>query len=92
MLGGVDAPAKPTGFAAYRATVDVEKMRGDREVSWLLEKPSLNIWIGKDRHVMSYTIASGKSFNMVLSHVDKTDIATRGISEIPETDRTRKLI
>jgi salicylate hydroxylase len=25
---------------------------------------------------MTYTIASGKSFNMVLSHVDKTDPAT----------------
>ena len=26
--------------------------------------------IGHGRHVMSYTIASGKSFNMVLSHMD----------------------
>ena len=33
------------GFAAYRATVDVEKMKADSEVAWLLEKPALNIWL-----------------------------------------------
>lgn len=32
------------GFAAYRATVDVERMRNDPEVSWILKKPALNIW------------------------------------------------
>ncbi|RDL35133.1 Uncharacterized protein BP5553_07064 [Venustampulla echinocandica] len=76
VLGGKDAPVRSTGFAAYRATVDVEKMKADPELSWLLEKPSLNIWIGEDRHVMTYTIAAGKSFNMVLSHVDATDPLT----------------
>lgn len=35
-----------TGFAAYRATVDVAKMKADPEISWLLERPSLNIWYG----------------------------------------------
>lgn len=76
MLEGEDKPPQQTGFAAYRATVDVEKMKTDPDISWLLEKPSLNIWIGEDRHVMSYTIAAGKSFNMVLSHVDLTDPST----------------
>jgi salicylate hydroxylase len=28
------------------------------------------------RHVMSYTIAGGKSFNMVLSHPETTDPST----------------
>ncbi|KFY25049.1 hypothetical protein V491_01919 [Pseudogymnoascus sp. VKM F-3775] len=76
VLEGEDKPPQQTGFAAYRATVDVEKMKTDPDISWLLEKPSLNIWIGEDRHVMSYTIAAGKSFNMVLSHVDLTDPST----------------
>ncbi|KAH6669063.1 hypothetical protein B0J14DRAFT_599969 [Halenospora varia] len=76
VLGGVDAPPKKTGFAAYRGTVEVAKMKDDLEISWLLEKPSLNIWIGEDRHVMTYTIAAGESFNMVLSHVDPSDPAT----------------
>ncbi|KAH0279191.1 hypothetical protein KCU91_g1931, partial [Aureobasidium melanogenum] len=72
----VDDGPRATGFAAYRATVDVDKMRDDPETSWLLARPALNIWIGPDRHVMTYTIASGKSFNMVLSHVDRTDPST----------------
>lgn len=32
------------GFAAYRAVVDVGKMRRDPDLSWILEKPALNIW------------------------------------------------
>ena len=32
--------------------------------------------IGEDRHVMTYAIAGGESFNMVLSHVDRSDPAT----------------
>jgi len=76
VLGGSDVPPHLTGFAAYRATVNVEKMKADPDVSWLLDTPSLNIWIGEDRHVMTYTIAAGTSFNMVLSHVDSTDPST----------------
>ncbi|KAF4621956.1 hypothetical protein G7Y89_g14389 [Cudoniella acicularis] len=76
ILGGIDSPPQPTGFAAYRATVPAAKMQDDPEISWLLEKPALNIWIGEDRHAMTYTIAAGESFNMVLSHVDHSDPAT----------------
>ena len=72
-----DGPVK-TGFAAYRATVDVAKMREDPDTAWLLESPAQNLWIGHGKHVMSYTIASGKSFNMVLSHMDDTDPASWG--------------
>ena len=32
--------------------------------------------IGENRHVMVYTIGSGKSLNMVLSHVDRSDPST----------------
>jgi salicylate hydroxylase len=32
--------------------------------------------IGDQRHVMTYTIGAGKSFNMVLSHPDTTDPAS----------------
>ena len=32
--------------------------------------------IGEDRHVMTYAIAGGESFNMVLSHIDRSDPAT----------------
>ncbi|CAG9988599.1 unnamed protein product [Clonostachys byssicola] len=65
-----------TGFAVYRSTIDAQKMRDDPETATLLREPALNVWIGPQRHVMSYTIAAGKSFNLVLSHVDDTDPAT----------------
>ncbi|VUC37720.1 unnamed protein product [Clonostachys rosea] len=70
--GGVDKPASRTGFAAYRAVVDTERMRINPDTAWLLEA-GINIWIGEDRHVMTYCIAGGMSFNMVLSHGDHND-------------------
>jgi salicylate hydroxylase len=75
VLNGVDQPAMRTGFAAYRATVDVAEMRTHPELADLLAKPGLNLWIGDMRHVMTYTIAGGRSFNMVLSHPDRSDPA-----------------
>ncbi len=44
VLGGEDKPAQRTGFAAYRAVVKTELMRGDPDIAWLLEKPALNVW------------------------------------------------
>lgn len=32
--------------------------------------------IGEDRHVMTYTIAGGETFNLVLSHVDRSNPTT----------------
>ncbi|KAL2204839.1 FAD/NAD(P)-binding domain-containing protein [Sarocladium strictum] len=76
VLRGEEEAPKLTGFAAYRATVSTEMMAQDPDTAWLLERPGLNIWIGEDRHVMTYCIAGGKTFNMVLSHVDHTEPAT----------------
>ncbi|EFX02321.1 salicylate hydroxylase [Grosmannia clavigera kw1407] len=76
VLGGTDRLANKTGFAVYRAVVDTAKIQADADTAWLLEKPGINIWIGPDRHVMTYSIAGGNSFNMVLSHVDHSDPAS----------------
>ncbi|KAJ6153578.1 hypothetical protein N7470_006537 [Penicillium chermesinum] len=73
VLGDADRPPHLTGFAAYHAVVDMDRMREDPEISWLLEKPSLNLWVGDNRHVMSYPLSSDKTFNMVLSHPDNSD-------------------
>lgn len=72
----------------------MERIKEDPELSWLLEKPALNIWlarkyelylkvptdcsvrIGDGRHVMTYTIGAGKTFNMVLSHPDDSEPST----------------
>ncbi|TVY34811.1 FAD-dependent monooxygenase [Lachnellula subtilissima] len=80
VLGGIDQKPVHTGFAAHRATVDVQKMKADLTYLAFLgiERPQADFRrrIGEDRHVMTYTIAAGSSFNMVLSHVDKTDPST----------------
>ncbi|KAE8415988.1 hypothetical protein BDV36DRAFT_214074 [Aspergillus pseudocaelatus] len=76
ILDGEKMLFRKPGFAAYRAVVDVNQMRNDPDVSWILERPGLNIWIGDSRHVMTYTIGAGKAFNMVLSHPDTSDPAT----------------
>ena len=44
VLGGSDQPPLRTGFAAYRATVDVDKIIADPDTAWLLETPGLNVW------------------------------------------------
>lgn len=44
VLGGVDQPASKAGFAAYRAMVDVQLMKEDPDVAWLLENPGQNLW------------------------------------------------
>lgn len=44
ILGDADKPPRMTGFAAYRATIDVEDMRRDADTAALLSNPSLNLW------------------------------------------------
>lgn len=48
--------------------------------------------IGEDRHVMTYSIAGGRSFNMVLSHRDKStsDPATFGFGQDILSDMRRE--
>ncbi|KAI1505315.1 hypothetical protein F5X99DRAFT_430557 [Biscogniauxia marginata] len=81
--GPVGAP-KDTGFAAYRATVEVENMKQFPELAWVIENPNINIWIGEGRHVMTYPISAGKTFNMVLSHKDYSDPSTWNNKEVLE--------
>lgn len=46
--------------------------------------------IGEDRHVMTYSIAGGRSFNMVLSHRDKGGPALFGMEEDTLGDMRRE--
>ncbi|QKX60295.1 uncharacterized protein TRUGW13939_07438 [Talaromyces rugulosus] len=78
VLGGQDMVFQQSGLAAYRTIVDVNRMRDDPEVSWVLDRPSMNVWVGDAGHVMTYTIGSGKTFNFVLAHPDDTDPSTWG--------------
>jgi len=68
-LGQEIGPAE-TPFCAYRSTVPMDLLLADPDLRPLVEKPDLSLWIGNQRHVMSYPISGGKTFNMVLSHPD----------------------
>ncbi|KAE8452645.1 hypothetical protein EG329_013904 [Mollisiaceae sp. DMI_Dod_QoI] len=73
IIGGKDQAPKLAGIYSYRATMPIEKIRGDPELAALLETPSLNLWIGPHGHVMTYTIVNGSSFNMVLDRAETTN-------------------
>jgi salicylate hydroxylase len=47
VLGGIDQTPERPGFAAYRAMVDVQLMKGDPDVEWLLEAPGQNLWYAR---------------------------------------------
>lgn len=57
-----------TRFCVYRATIPAAIMREEADTAALIEAPEINLWVGPDRHVMSYLIAGGGTFNLVLSH------------------------
>ncbi len=71
-LKGNDPGPAPTPYCAYRATVPIELLKQDPELAPLVEHQDLSVWIGHKRHVMSYPINGGKTFNMVLSHPDES--------------------
>lgn len=44
VLDGENRPPRMTGFAAYRATIDVEDLKRDSDTAKLLTNPALNLW------------------------------------------------
>ena len=63
ILGEADKPPRMTGFAAYRATIDVEDMRRDPDTAALLNNPSLNLW--------SVLVENNSSLLLTLSNQDR---------------------
>jgi salicylate hydroxylase len=68
LLSHPDPGPRKTAFACYRATVPMENLGSLSATTSIVQQPDLNIWIGEGRHVMTYPIAGGKTFNLVLSH------------------------
>ncbi|OAA76120.1 salicylate hydroxylase [Akanthomyces lecanii RCEF 1005] len=83
ILGGIPNPPLNTGFAAYRATVDTRLMRDHADLRGLFESPNISLWIGENRHVMTYCISGGKKLNMVLSHPENES----NVGDIPGGSR-----
>lgn len=62
------APEPPTTNCAYRAIVPYDQIRKDPIASELIEKLTMEVWMAENAYIITYPIAAGKMFNMVLSH------------------------
>ncbi|KAI8724227.1 FAD-binding-3 domain-containing protein [Fusarium sp. LHS14.1] len=67
LLGRIVEP-NPAANCSYRATVPVEIMSADPDISHLMTDINANCWIGPDHHIMAYPIRQGAMYNLVLSH------------------------
>ena len=61
-------PEPPIANCAYRALVSYEQILKDPIAKALIEKPTMEVWMGEQAYIISYPISAGKVFNMVLSH------------------------
>lgn len=56
---------RPTGDLAYRVVLTLDQIRDPELRDWV-SKPSINIWIGHNSHVVGYSLRNGTEFNLVL--------------------------
>lgn len=61
-------PRPPTNNCAYRAIVPYDEIRKHADLRELVEKQTMEVWMGPGAYIISYPISAGKDFNMVLSH------------------------
>ena len=61
-------PRPPTGNCAYRALVPYDQIRKDPFAKELVDKLTMEVWMAEKSYIISYPIAGGELFNMVLSH------------------------
>ncbi|KAH0591716.1 hypothetical protein MHUMG1_10546 [Metarhizium humberi] len=80
LLGASDPGSRPTGWAAFRMSAEMGRVRDDPVLARVtgLESGSSNFWIAPHRSCMTYLVKGGTMLNIVLSHRD--DVDTRGFS------------
>ena len=61
-------PEPPTTNCAYRALVPYDQIREDPIARELIEKLTMEVWMGENAYIITYPISAGKLFNLVLSH------------------------
>ncbi|KAM0251943.1 hypothetical protein ACHAQJ_007916 [Trichoderma viride] len=79
LLGSKDPGSLPTGWAAFRMTTEVSKLKADSTTSNLvdLQSRSSNFWIAPHISCMTYLIKDATLLNVVLAHRD--NINTKGL-------------
>ncbi|KAG8422823.1 hypothetical protein J3459_010005 [Metarhizium acridum] len=80
LLGASDPGSRPTGWAAFRMSAEVRRIRDDPLLAKVtgLGSGSSNFWIAPHKSCMTYLVKGGTVLNIVLSHRD--DVDTRGFS------------
>ncbi|TKA82611.1 hypothetical protein B0A55_01382 [Friedmanniomyces simplex] len=66
VLGFKDHP-RSSGYSCFRAYFPGSIVKGDPKCAELVEKDSVNIWIGDDTHVIQNTLRNGEEFNWILT-------------------------
>ncbi|KAL7792914.1 hypothetical protein V8C37DRAFT_379490 [Trichoderma ceciliae] len=81
LLGSKDPGSLPTGWAAFRLTTEVSKLKADLTTSNLvdLQSRSSNMWIAPHASCMTYLIKDATLLNVVLTHRD--DINTKEFTQ-----------
>ncbi|GAA5970679.1 hypothetical protein JCM11641_007397 [Rhodosporidiobolus odoratus] len=74
VLGFEDKP-KSSGYACYRAYTQGNVIREHPTSGLLVSRDMMNIWIGKDLHIVQNTCRDGGDFNWIITHKDNEDIA-----------------
>ncbi|EXJ95671.1 hypothetical protein A1O1_00793 [Capronia coronata CBS 617.96] len=71
---GFDDKPKSSGYACFRAFFKGSHLRGNPLAAEFVEQECVNIWIGKDKHLVQNTLRNGEEFNWIITHKDTEDI------------------
>ncbi|KAL1310942.1 hypothetical protein AAFC00_001165 [Neodothiora populina] len=89
ILGSENVEVISSPNCAYRAIISREKMMSDPRSAELMNSPAADCWIGPGRHIMSYPIRGGTSYNIVMSHPGKASVGKwNEPGDIGEMNRT----
>ena len=56
----------PTGDLAYRIVISAHQVGADAELSDIVTRPGIRIWLGPKAHAVAYSLLSGQMMNIVL--------------------------
>ncbi|PVI05742.1 salicylate hydroxylase [Periconia macrospinosa] len=64
---------QPTGWAAYRAMVNVDDVKRDSLIAEIVAEHNGNCWADEDKLLMSYMVRDSGKLNLVFSHRDTVE-------------------
>lgn len=65
ILGRPDPP-EPTGRLVYRLTIELNDLREDSDLRFLVDPPGINCWMGPRAHAVSYELTYNGILNFIL--------------------------